>query len=306
MSPTHKINWTRALKEYEIFLGIEKGLAKLSREAYLRDLSRYRMYAEDILEFSSPALIRLDDLHAFLAFLVDDCLLGERSIARNISALRSFHSFLLTDEWLDSDPASLLELPKLGRKLPVVLHVEELDAIFQAIDLESETGIRNRAMLEVLYSCGLRVSELTHLRLTRIFRAEGFIQVIGKGNKERLVPIGEPALHWIARYEEEVRDKQKIYAGHEDFVFLNRRGKQLSRVMVFNVVKGACQQANIRKNVSPHTFRHSFATHLIEGGADLRAIQEMLGHESITTTEIYLHLDREYLREVFQLYHPRK
>lgn len=300
------ISWTQALKEYEIHLGIEKGLAKLSREAYLRDLNRYRFYAEDILEYSSPALIQLDQLQEFLVFLVQDCFLAERSLARNISALRSFHGFLLTDELAGGDPSSLLEMPRLTQKLPTVLHYEEIEKMMAHIDLETPLGLRNRAILEVLYSCGLRVSELTGLQLSRLYRKEGFVQIVGKGNKERLVPIGEPALNWIERYEQELRDEQNIQPGNEDFVFLNRRGKALSRVMVFHIVKGAAKAAGIEKNVSPHTLRHSFATHLIEGGADLRAIQEMLGHESITTTEIYLHMDTEYLREVFQLYHPRQ
>lgn len=300
------ITWAKAFKEYEIFLGIEKGLAELSREAYLRDLNRYRFYAEDILEFSSPALMTLDQLHEFLTYLIQDCFLSERSLARNISALRSFHGFLLSDELVEGDPSSLLEMPRLTQKLPVVLHYDEIEKMMASVDLDAPTGLRNRAILEVLYGCGLRVSELIGLQLSRIYRKEGFVQVIGKGNKERLVPIGTPALEWIERYEYEVRLQQDIKPGHEDFIFLNRRGKALSRVMIFHIVKGVATQAGIKKNVSPHTFRHSFATHLIEGGADLRAIQEMLGHESITTTEIYLHMDTEYLREVFQLYHPRK
>jgi integrase/recombinase XerD len=301
-----EVSWAESLKEYEIFLGIEKGLSKSSQEAYLRDLFRYRFYMEEVVELGSPTKVELEHLREFLVYLIQDCFLGERSLARNISSIRSFHGFLLTDEYSDKDPSALLDLPRLGQKLPVVLHVEEVEAILDAIDLTHPQGLRNRAILEMLYSCGLRVSELTSLQLSKIYPEEGFIQVIGKGNKERLIPLGEHALDWILRYIREKRNDQPIQAGHEDLLFLNRRGKGLSRVMIFKLVKDAAKLAGINKNVSPHTFRHSFATHLIEGGADLRAIQEMLGHESITTTEIYLHLDREYLREVFQLYHPRK
>ncbi|MCI4671059.1 MAG: site-specific tyrosine recombinase XerD [Bacteroidia bacterium] len=300
------ISWDNALKEYEIYLGIEKGLAELSRKAYMRDLARYSFYAEEILELSSPDQVTLEYLREFVVYLIQDCFLTERSLARNISSIRSFHNFLLRDELVEGDPSSLLELPRLSQKLPVVLNYEEIEKLFSVMDVDTPLGLRNRALLEVLYSCGLRVSELISLQLSRIYRKEGFVQILGKGSKERLVPIGRPALEWIEKYEIEVRNKQKIQPGNEDFVFLNRRGKALSRVMIFNIVKEAALAAGINKNISPHTFRHSFATHLVEGGADLRAIQEMLGHESITTTEIYLHMDTEYLREVFQLYHPRK
>jgi len=306
MNPSPEtISWERAIREYEIFLGVEKGLAPLSRQAYLRDLHRYRYYMEEVLDLDSPTGVKLDHLQEFLIYLIQECFLGERSLARNISSLRSFHGFLLVDEWTQADPSSLLEMPRLQQKLPTVLHLEEIEAILSAIDLHAETGLRNRAIVELLYGSGLRVSELTGLQLSRIFWEEAFIQVQGKGGKERLVPLGAQAMEWMKKYISEKRMNLSIQSGNEDFIFLNRRGGRLSRVMVFNIVKEAAAKAGISKKVSPHTFRHSFATHLVEGGADLRAIQEMLGHESITTTEIYLHMDSEYLREVFQLYHPR-
>ncbi len=306
MNPSPEtISWERAIREYEIFLGVEKGLALLSRQAYLRDLQRYRYYMEEVLDLDCPTEVKLDHLQEFLIYLIQECFLGERSLARNISSLRSFHGFLLVDEWTKADPSSLLEMPRLRQKLPTVLHLEEIEAILSAIDLNSGTGLRNRAIVELLYGSGLRVSELTGLQLSRIFWEEAFIQVQGKGGKERLIPLGAQAMEWMKKYLLEMRINLPIQSGNEDFIFLNRRGGRLSRVMVFNIVKEAAAKAGISKKVSPHTFRHSFATHLVEGGADLRAIQEMLGHESITTTEIYLHIDSEYLREVFQLYHPR-
>ncbi|MDX2248612.1 MAG: site-specific tyrosine recombinase XerD [Bacteroidia bacterium] len=300
------ITWLQATQEYTEYLTIERGVALNSREAYLSDLERYIFYSRQILEKNSPEQISLDNLREFLTWLVQDCFLSERSIARNISTLRSFHGFLLADGRAEHDPSQLLEMPRFGRKLPQVLSVPELERLFAAIDLTEESGVRNRAMLEVLYSSGLRVSELVGLELSRIYFEEGFLRIIGKGNKERLVPVGQPALSFLRQYLSEVRLNLKISRGHEDFVFLNSRGSQLSRVSVFLIIKELAKAAGIKKSISPHTFRHSFATHLIEGGADLRAVQEMLGHESITTTEIYLHMDREYLREVFALYHPRK
>ena len=300
------INWDPAIKEYERYLTVERGMSPHTREAYLRDIQRFSHYGQEILELDSPALIKLDHLREFLTWLVQDCFLGERSLARNQSALRSFYGFLLTDGLTEDDPSLLLESPRFGQKLPTVLSIPEVEALLQAVDTSKPLGIRNRAMLELLYASGLRVSELIGLELSRVYFEEGFLQILGKGRKERLVPTGQPALAWLKRYLSEVRLEQKIQPGHEDIVFLNRRGKKLTRVMVFHIVKALLPLTDIQKNVSPHTFRHSFATHLIEGGADLRAVQEMLGHESITTTEIYLHLDREYLREVFALYHPRK
>jgi integrase/recombinase XerD len=298
--------WPDAIKEYHLYLTIERGIAPNSQEAYMRDLERYQFFAERILEIDSPGKITLDDLRAFLNYLVQECFLSERSVARNISTIRSFHGFLLADEFVEKDPSQLLELPRFGQKLPVVLSLPELEAMFQSVDLSKKSGLRDRALLEVLYSSGLRVSELVGLELSRVYFEDEFLKIRGKGRKERLVPIGKPALDLLKKYLEEVRSHQKIKKGSEDAVFLNRNGGKLSRISVFNIVKEAAFHAKITKNVSPHTFRHSFATHLIEGGADLRAVQEMLGHESITTTEIYLHVDREYLREVHALFHPRK
>ncbi|MEM7369162.1 MAG: site-specific tyrosine recombinase XerD [Bacteroidota bacterium] len=300
------LTWAEARREYELYLTIERGLAENSRQAYLRDLQRYELFSHELKELESPNQVSLEHLRDFLIFLAEDCLLSERSVARNLSSVRSFHNFLYVDSWLEHDPSALLEMPRFGRKLPVVLSVAEIESLLQAVDLTKAQGLRDRAMLEVLYGSGLRVSELIELEKSRIYAKEGFLQILGKGRKERLVPTGEPALHWLDRYFKETRSKQTIQRGHEDKVFLNRRGSRLSRISVFTTIKSLCLAAGIVKNVSPHTFRHSFATHLIEGGADLRAVQDMLGHESITTTEIYLHLDREYLREIHALYHPRK
>jgi integrase/recombinase XerD len=306
MSSLPLLSWAQALREYELYLRIERGLAPQTREAYLHDVRRYAQYAEEELALTGPAMVQASHLQQFLSFLMGACLLGERSLARNISALRSLHGFLVADGFGVEDPSALLELPRAGRKLPVVLSIEEVEAVLEAVDLSRKGGIRDRALLEVLYGSGLRVSEVNTLRMSQVYAEEGFLRIRGKGNKERLVPAGEPALAWIARYVREGRHQQPVQAGHDDLLFLNQRGGKLSRVSIFHLVKQTAALAGIQANVSPHTFRHSFATHLIEGGADLRAVQEMLGHESITTTELYLHLDREKLREVHALYHPRR
>ncbi len=300
------MTWDDALQEYELYLTVERSLADLSRAAYMQDIRRYLIYAQEILEKSGPEAILLEDLRLFLIFLAEDCLLAERSLARNVSSLRSFHGFLAADDLVPHDPSELLELPTFGRALPEVLSVAEIEAMLVACDLTRPSGIRDRAILELLYGAGLRVSELTHVELSMIYFEEGFVRVLGKGNKERLVPMGEPAIDYIRHYIYEVRNHLVLAKGHESYLFLNLRGKRLSRISVFNAIKATALSAGIRKVVSPHTFRHSFATHLLEGGADLRAVQEMLGHASITTTELYLHLDRERLREVYHLYHPRK
>ena len=300
------MTWHEALKEYQLYLQIERGIATSTLIAYRRDLERYASHMETVAEKTGPDTITQDDLLDFLRFLAEECFLGNRSLARNISAIRSFHSFLLADEFLVHDPSELLELPSFAQKLPTVLSIEEIERMFEAIDMDHPQGIRNRTILEVLYAAGLRVSELVNLTLSRLHLNEGFVQILGKGRKERLVPIGQPAVAAIQHYLKEIRIDQPVMMGNEDFLFLNRRGKGLTRVMVFHIVKALAAKAGITKKVSPHTFRHSFATHLIEGGADLRAVQDMLGHESITTTEIYLHMDREYLREVHALFHPRK
>lgn len=306
MAETNHITWKTALSEYELYVVLEKGLALPSQKAYLNDLGRYRLFGEEILGFASPAEMTLSHLQQFLTFLVEDCCLSKRTLARNISALRSFHGFLFTDEHLTFDPSEQLEMPRFGKKLPEVLAIEEVQRILDAIDLTHPTGWRDRAMLETLYSCGLRVSELIGITLSKIEWQDAYLQVLGKGNRERLVPIGEPALHSLRQYLTICRSQLPIRDEARDILFLNRRGGQLSRVAVFQLVKRVAQLAGIQKSISPHTFRHSFATHLIEGGADLRAVQEMLGHRSITTTEWYIHMDTLYLQEVYALYHPRQ
>ena len=297
------MDWTHTLKDYEGFLKLEKGLSANSIAAYLADIQKLMQYL-DLSGFSDgPERITRETLQQFLGWL-SELGLSARSQARILSGLKAFYRYLIHDDRIESDPTSLLEGPKLGRKLPEVLTVEEIDALLSKIDLSKPEGRRNKAMLEVLYSCGLRVSELVGVKISNIFRAEGFIRIIGKGDKERLVPISGKALKEIDLYMPD-RNSLIIQSGSEDILFLNRRGHSLSRKMVFVIIKDLVKAAGIKKVVSPHTFRHSFATHLVEGGADLRAVQEMLGHESIITTEIYTHLDREYLREAIISFHPR-
>ena len=286
---------------YKTYLRLEKALSANTIDAYLTDLDKLIRFAES--EKKDIRIITYDDLQQFVAQL-HDIGIQARSQARIISGIKSFYKFLLLDGYIESDPTELLEIPKIGMKLPDILSVEEIDRILDTIDLSTPEGQRNRAMLEVLYSCGLRVSELTSLRLSDIYFDEGFISVIGKGNKQRLVPISQTALKEI-RYYLEDRELMPVKKGYEDTLFLSRRGTALSRIMVFHVVKVQTELAGIQKNVSPHTFRHSFATHLLEGGANLIAIQEMLGHENVTTTEIYTHIDREFLRKEILEHHPR-
>ena len=289
------------LNKYVTYLKIEKSLSLNTVEAYLRDLQKLVDYVAfeklDILH------VTYEDLEHFLAQLWD---IGAdaRSVARIISGILSFFGFLLMDEYIQEDPAELLESPKIGVRLPEVLSVDEIDHILETIDVSAREGQRNRAMLEVLYSCGLRVSELVSLRISDIYPDEEFIRVEGKGSKQRLVPISQKALHEIRNYME-YRGELVVQKGSEDILFLNRRGAKMTRVMVFYIVKKQAELAGIRKVISPHTFRHSFATHLLEGGANLRAIQEMLGHEKITTTEIYTHINREFLRKEILEHHPR-
>jgi integrase/recombinase XerD len=297
--------WPEALREFETFLRVERTAADNSREAYLRDVGRYAARMQET-GHESPATVAAADLTAYLPWLAETCLLGPRSLARNISALRAFHGFLLTDNLSPTDPTEKLTLPKFVKDLPEVLSVEEIEKMLEALNPESKSILRDRALLETLYSCGLRVSELIGLEMNRLYLEQGWVQVIGKGDKERLVPIGEPAAEAILAYLTGVRAHQQPQRGHEAYLFLNSRGGQLSRVSVFTLVRDTCALAGIVQPVSPHTLRHSFATHLIEGGADLRAVQEMLGHTSITTTEVYLHVNREHLRETLALYHPRK
>ncbi len=264
-------------------------------------LEQFLIYSKQSL---SPAEIKLDHLRDFLQ-RINELGLGARSQARIISGLKSFFKYCLIENIVSDDPSQLLESPRLGRKLPDTLSVHDINNLVEAIDLSKPEGVRNKAMMETLYSCGLRVSELTSLKLSNVHFEIGFVKVIGKGDKERLVPIGSVAIKHIKIYINEVRCHLNIKSGSEDFVFLNKNGRPLSRVMVFLVIKQLSTKINLKKSISPHTFRHSFATHLIEGGADLRAVQEMLGHESITTTEIYTHLDRDYLRASILKHHPR-
>ncbi|MEY2707967.1 MAG: site-specific tyrosine recombinase XerD [Bacteroidota bacterium] len=306
-SETHMTNppsvWISAKQRFKQYLQLERSLSINSVEAYLSDLEKYQLWMES-LGFDNPLLMDQKRIQLFPQWISD---LGFQatSQARIISGVRAFYKFLVMEDSLLESPADFLEPPKTGRKLPVVLSEQEIDAMIGAIDRSTGEGERNVAMLETLYSSGLRVSELVGLKLTQIHPQEGFLQVIGKGNKERLVPVGARALKHIRLYVDQVRVHVNIQAAHRDVVFLSKRGGALSRQSVFLLIKAMALKAGVRKNISPHTFRHSFATHLVEAGADLRAVQEMLGHESITTTEIYTHLDRNYLADTLLKYHPR-
>lgn len=284
---------------------LERSLSANTLDAYLNDVNKFVRYLEIEQNETGPLQVKRELLERFILW-VNQLGLEASSQARLISGLRAFYKFLLVEDLLDDDPTELLDGPRLRRKMPEVLSVQEIQQMLAIIDLSEPQGQRNRAILETLYACGLRVSELVNLRLTNIFWDAGYVKVIGKNDKERLVPIGETAVKYIRYYVEHIRNQQdNIQHGHENFVFLNRRGQQLTRVMVFYIIKETAALAGIHKNISPHSFRHSFATHLVEGGADLKAVQDMLGHESITTTEIYTHLDTEYLKETIYLYHPR-
>ena len=297
--------WEIQKKGFKGFLAIEKSLSANSIEAYLRDLEKLTQYLELENKTSlTPSQLTLDDLQHFLATLVE-LGLSARSQARVISGIKAFYNYLLIENLTEVNPAELLESPKLGRKLPDTLSIDEIQQLIDAIDLSSMNGERNKAILETLYGCGLRVSELVNLKISHIYFEEEFIKVVGKGDKERLVPISGSALKQISIYLNQVRNQLKIAKGFEDFVFLNRSGKCLTRVMIFTIIKQLAETAGIKKTISPHTFRHSFATHLVNAGADLRAVQDMLGHVSITTTEIYMHLDTSYLHEEIRKYHPR-
>lgn len=298
------MTWNLLIKQFKHYLKLERGLADNSIEAYVRDIEKLKQFAEEDSQKIGPLEITHDHLTAFIQ-LLNELGMSAFSQARIISGIKSFYKYLLFEGEVKDDPAQLIEAPKLGRKLPDTLDIHEIDKLLAAIDHSKPEGTRNRAILETLYSCGLRVSELISLRLSNLYLEAGYVRVIGKGDKERLVPIGREAIKYITIYREEVRNHIDIKPGNEDFVFLNRRGAKLTRVMIFTIIKSLAKTAGIKKNISPHTFRHSFATHLIEGGADLRAVQEMLGHESITTTEIYTHLDRSYLQQVIREFHPR-
>lgn len=299
------MNWPAAIQHFKTYLLLERSFSQNTIEAYLNDIGKFVRYLEIEGLDIPPLKAKPDDMERFILW-VNELGLAETSQARMVAGIRAFYRFLLLEDLIDDDPTELLESPRMKRKIPEVLTVFEIQEMMRAVDLSTDHGVRNRAMLETLYACGMRVSELVDLRLTNLFFDVGFVKVIGKGDKERIIPIGEDAMKHIGLYLEHVRNHQKnIQKGHENFVFLNRRGQKLTRIMVFLVVKDIAARAGITKNISPHTFRHSFATHLVEGGADLKAIQDMLGHESITTTEIYTHLDTEYLKETIYLYHPR-
>jgi integrase/recombinase XerD len=295
--------WEPYKKGFKAYLQLERSLADNSIAAYLSDMEKFTQFLLNNDVKKSPAEIDLPALQGFVKWIAE---LGmtQSSQARIISALRTFYKYCLLEDITAVDPTTLLEAPKLKRTLPDVLSFDEIEAILSQIDLSTPEGTRNKAILETMYSCGLRVSETVELKLSQLFLDVGFIRVIGKGNKERLVPIGNSAIKYINIYAKTIRNHQTIVAGEEDILFLNRRGKRLTRVMIFLIIKDLVKKAGIKKTVSPHTFRHSFATHLVEGGADLRAVQEMLGHESITTTEIYTHLDREFLRKTLERFHP--
>ena len=295
--------WEPYKKGFKAYLQLERSLSGNSIEAYLGDIEKLTAYLQSKDDLKNPSEIKLPDLQKFVQWIAE---LGmtPTSQARIISGIRTFYKYCLLEDISSVDPTTLLEAPKLKRALPDVLSFDEIENIIAQIDLSTAEGTRNKAILETMYSCGLRVSELVNLKLSQLYLDVGFIRVFGKGNKGRLVPIGSSAIKYINIYKSTVRVHQPIKPGEEDIVFLNRRGKRLTRVMIFLIIKDLVKKAGIKKNISPHTFRHSFATHLVEGGADLRAVQTMLGHESITTTEIYTHLDRDYLRETLNRFHP--
>ena len=295
--------WEPYKKGFRAYLQLERSLAGNSIEAYLTDLEKLTSFLLSRKISKAPGEIDLKDLQQFVQWVAELGMTAS-SQSRIISGIRTFYKYCLVEDISKTDPTTLLETPKLKRSLPDVLSFGEIEKILNAIDLSTPEGTRNKAILETMYSCGLRVSEVVNLKLSELFLDVGFVRVIGKGNKERLVPIGASAIKFIGLYRNNVRVHQEIQKGEEDILFLNRRGGRLSRVMIFLIIKDLVQKAGIHKTVSPHTFRHSFATHLVEGGADLRAVQEMLGHESITTTEIYTHLDREFLRKTLEQFHP--
>ncbi len=296
--------WNSFIKGYISYLKMERSLSENSVVSYTADIDKMRRYFNQIEPISSPISVTAEQLSTFIRWVSEMGFSG-RTQARMISAIKGFYKYLILENEIEVSPAQLLETPRLQRKLPDTLSVDEIDQLISAIELHTDHGTRNKAMLETLYSCGLRVSELITLKLSDYYPEDNYLKVKGKGSKERLVPIGSAAIKYNKIYLESIRNHQDIKTGHEDFIYLNRRGAHLSRVMVFMVIKELAVKAGIKKNISPHTFRHSFATHLIEGGADLRAVQTMLGHESITTTEIYTHLDRDFIRDSLLTFHPR-
>lgn len=299
------MNWKNTINNFKLYLQLEQSLSKNSIEAYSLDVEKLFQYSQSLASpIDNPSNIETHHIQGFLKW-VNELGMSQHSQARILSGIRSFYTYLALEGEITHNPAELIESPRLIQRLPEFLSVEEIEQLIGALDLSKPEGMRNKALLEVLYGCGLRVSELINLKLSNLSLEIEYIKVVGKGNKERLVPIGQSAIKYLKHYIEEIRVHASIKPGKEDYVFINRLGTPLSRVMIFMIVKDLAVKAGIKKNISPHTFRHSFATHLIEGGADLRAVQEMLGHESITTTEIYTHLDRDYLRSVITSFHPR-
>lgn len=298
------MDWKSTISAYKSYLKLERGLSKNTVEAYLRDVSLLEQFCELELNSIRPNLLDINKLKKFIKY-INEIGLAASSQSRILSGIKSFFKFQLMSGWINDDPTELIDAPRLGRHLPETLNNSEIEKIISAIDLSKPQGERNKAIIEVLYGCGLRVTELINLKITNLYLKDEFVKVKGKGSKERLIPIGSHAIHQLTIYLNQIRIHGKIQKGFEDFVFLNRNGKSLTRVMVFTIVKELAMIAGIKKTISPHTFRHSFATELVEGGADLRAVQEMLGHESIITTEIYTHLNREYLRDTLIMYHPR-
>ena len=296
------MSWEKSIKEFKTYLKIERSLSSNTIDSYLRDVKKLARFA--IEKKINQLNISKSDIKDFITEINKEGI-SARTQSRIISGIKAFYKYLILEDYLKVNPTELIESPKIGMKLPDTLSISEIDSLISAIDLSHPQGERNRAILEVLYSCGLRVSELTNLKLSNIRFKEGYVKVVGKGNKERFTPIGNSAIKYLNIYLNEIRNHQNIKKGSENIVFLNRRGNKLTRVMIFTIIKELAKKIGLKKKISPHTFRHSFATHLIEGGADLRAIQEMLGHESITTTEIYTHLDREFLRDAIMSFHPR-
>jgi integrase/recombinase XerD len=298
------MNWQNAIKEYQLYLKIERGLSKNTIDSYTKDLEKLCLFLKENNMSISPIAIDANIVKQFIYEVAKK--LNPRSQARIISGLRSFFDYLVFEEYRNTNPTDLLETPKIGTKLPDTLSQDEIDALINAIDLSHPQGERNRTIFETIYSCGLRVSEAITLKNSDLFFEEGFIRVLGKGNKERYVPIHKNAQRYITRYQKAIRSHILPQKGFEDTLFLNRRGKGLSRQMIFMILKDLALKIDLKKKISPHTLRHSFATHLLQNGADLRAIQQMLGHESITTTEVYVHVDKSYLKQVVETFHPRK
>ena len=298
------MKWNESILDYSHYLKIERGLSSHTIQNYIRDVKKLVYFLDEEKISSSPIGINEELIQKFIYTIAKE--ISPRSQARIISGLRSYFDYLIFENYRESNPTDLIETPKIGVKLPDTLSEQEINSLISAIDLSKAEGERNRAMLETMYSCGLRVSELIHLKISDLFFDEGFIKIVGKGNKERFVPIHYSAQKYIVLYMNEIRDHLSIKKGFEDTLFLNRRGKSLSRQMIFMILKALAIKINLNKKISPHTFRHSFATHLLKNGADLRAIQQMLGHESITTTEVYVHLDTSYLKKIVEKYHPIK